>query len=252
MARPITELIESTMKVWLLHLIHLLIAPLYFIALPQGLWLKKNALRMPEAVGPRKMSLGKHQDSQLKLLFLGESPAAGVGIQYINDAVSARVAHNLAEISQIDWQLLAENGITVKELLIKLQLAETHTPDISIINMGVNDCTGLTSCREWQKQINGLVNELKTRGSKHIFFTAVPPLHQFPLLPAPLNWLMGHRAHILNTLLEDICRQHKIEFLPFSAQLTPELIGIDGYHPNEKGSELWANSIPRQIIPIIP
>ena len=206
---------------------------------------------MPEAQGPRKMSLGKHQRSRLNLLYLGESPAAGVGIESIHDAVSARVAHNLSEVSQIDWQLLAQNGITLKELLLKLQHTQTQPPDISIINMGVNDCTQLTSCNEWQKQIHGLVHELKTRGSKHIFFTAVPPLQQFPLLPAPLSWLMGHRANILNTLLENICQQHHVQFLPFSAQLTPQLISIDGYHPNEKGAELWANSITRQIIPII-
>lgn len=206
---------------------------------------------MPEAAGPRKMSLGKKEGSRLNLLYLGESPAAGVGIQDINDAVSARVAHNLTEISQIDWQLLAQNGITVKELLIKLQNTKTHTPDISIITMGVNDCTNLTSCKEWQIHINGLINELKYRGSRHIFFTAVPPLQHFPLLPTPLNWLMGHRANILNTLLKKISHQHQIIFLPFSAQLTPDLIGIDGYHPNEKGAELWANSISRQIIPII-
>ena len=242
---------KGTMKVWWLHIIHLLLAPLYFIALPQGLWLKKHALRMPEAEGPRKMSLGHTQSSRLKLLYLGESPAAGVGIESINDAVSARVARNLTDVSQIDFQLLAQNGITLKELLLKLQRTQTHAPDISIINMGVNDCTNLTSCTQWQIHIHGLVQELKNRGSKHIFFTAVPPLQQFPLLPAPLSWLMGHRANILNILLENICRQHHIQFLPFSAQLTPQLICIDGYHPNEKGAELWANSITRQIIPII-
>ncbi len=239
------------MKIWFLHLIQILTAPLYFVALPQGLWLKRNACRMPEAAGPRAMSVGTKKSSSLKLLFLGESPAAGVGIQSINDAVSARVAHNLAAISQINWQLLAKNGITVKDLLIKLQHTPTHIPDISIINMGVNDCTTFTSCTQWKKQIIGLVKELKNRGSKYIFFTAVPPLQQFPLLPAPLNWLMGHRAKLLNALLEDICQQHHIQFLPFSAQLTPELISIDGYHPNEKGAKLWANAITRQIIPLI-
>lgn len=239
------------MKVFFLHIIHILIAPLYFIALPQGLWLKKTTLRMPEATGPRKMSLGEDSESSLKLLYLGESPAAGVGMEDIKHAVSARVAYKLAENNQIDWQLLAQNGITVKELLIKLQQSDTHTPDISVVTMGVNDCTSLTSCREWQKQINGLIEELKQRGSKHIFFTAVPPLHQFPLLPAPLNWILGHRANILNTLLQDICQHHQVQFLTFSAILTPELMSIDGYHPNEEGAEIWARSITKQIIPII-
>lgn len=239
------------MKVILLHIVHLLITPLYFIALPQGLWLKKNTLRMPEADGPRSMSIGEEKETSLKLLFLGESPAAGVGLQDIKNAVSARVAYKLAKSNQVDWQLLAQNGITIKNLLIKLQQTKTHIPDISIITMGVNDCTSLTTCREWQKQINGLIEELKERGSKHIFFTAVPPLHLFPLLPAPLNWIMGFRAKILNTLLQDICLQHQIQFLPFSATVTPQLMAIDGYHPNEEGAELWAHSISQQIIPVI-
>ncbi len=239
------------MKIFLLHLIHIFISPLYFIALPQGLWLKKNTLRLPEAKGPRKMSLGEQQDTEIKLLYLGESPAAGVGIEEIKDAVSAQVAYKLAESQKIEWQLLAQNGIKIKELLLKLQQTETHQPDISIITMGVNDCTNLTSSRVWQKNLNDLITELKQRGSKHIFFTAVPPMQQFPLLPAPLSWLMGYRAHVMNHLLEQLCQQQDAQYLAFSATLVPEMICLDGYHPNEKGAELWASSISQQIIPFI-
>jgi len=239
------------MKIFLLHLVHIFISPLYFIALPQGLWLKKNTLRLPEAKGPRKMSLGEQQDTEIKLLYLGESPAAGVGIEEIKDAVSAQVAYKLAESQKVEWQLLAQNGIKIKELLFKLQQTETHQPDISIITMGVNDCTNLTSGRVWQKNLNDLIAELKQRGSKHIFFTAVPPMQQFPLLPAPLSWLMGYRAHVMNHLLEQLCQQQNAQYLAFSATLVPEMICLDGYHPNEKGAELWASSISQQIIPFI-
>jgi lysophospholipase L1-like esterase len=239
------------MKTILLHLVHLFISPLYFIALPQGLWLKKNTLRMPEAKGPREMSFGEEQETKIKLLYLGESPAAGVGIEEIEDAVSAQVAHKLAETQKVEWQLLAQNGIKIKELLVKLQQAETQQPDISIITIGVNDCTNLTSSWVWQKNLNDLITELKQRGSKHIFFTAVPPMQQFPLLPAPLSWLMGSRAHIMNHLLEQLCQQQDAQYLAFSATLMPEMICLDGYHPNEKGAELWASSISQQIIPFI-
>jgi len=239
------------MKIFLLHLVHIFISPLYFIALPQGLWLKKNTLRLPEAKGPRKMSMGEQQDTEIKLLYLGESPAAGVGIEEIKDAVSAQVAYKLAEKQKVEWQLLAQNGIKIKELLLKLQQTETHQPDISIITMGVNDCTNLTSSRAWQKNLHELITELKQRGSKHIFFTAVPPMQQFPLLPAPLSWLMGYRAHVMNHLLEQLCQQQDAQYLAFSATLVPEMICLDGYHPNEKGAELWASSISQQIIPFI-
>jgi lysophospholipase L1-like esterase len=239
------------MRIFLLHLLHVFLSPLYFIALPQGLWLKRNAVRMPEAKGPRSMSLGGDQATGLKLLYLGESPAAGVGIEDIENAVSAQVAYKLAATQKVELQLLAQNGIKIKELLLKLQTAETQQPDISIITMGVNDCTNLTSSKEWQKNLNDLITELKQRGSKHIFFTAVPPLQQFPLLPAPLSWIMGYRAHILNHLLERLCQQNNAKFLAFSAVLLPDMICLDGYHPNEKGAELWAHSISQQIIPFV-
>lgn len=239
------------MKIILLQLVHLFISPLYFIALPQGLWLKRNALRMPEAKGPRVMSLGEEQKTGIKLLYLGESPAAGVGIEEIKDAVSAQVAYKLAKTQKVEWQLLAQNGIGIEELLLKLQQTKTQQPDISIISMGVNDCTNLTSSRVWQKNLNNLITELKQRGSKHIFFTAVPPLQQFPLLPAPLSWLMGYRAHILNHVLKRLCQQQDAQYLAFSATLIPEMICLDGYHPNKKGAERWASSISQQIIPFI-
>ena len=66
---------------------------------------------MPEAKGPRVMSLGEEQKTGIKLLYLGESPAAGVGIEEIKDAVSAQVAYKLAKTQKVEWQLLAQNGI---------------------------------------------------------------------------------------------------------------------------------------------
>lgn len=239
------------MKIMLLQLVHFCLSPLYFIALPQGLWLKRNAIRMPEASGPRNMSLGEQQEGEINVLYLGESPAAGVGIEKIEDAVSAQVAYKLAERQKVELQLVAQNGIKIKELLLKLQQTKTSQPDISIITMGVNDCTNLTSSKGWQTSLDEIIKELQRRGSKHIFFTAVPPLQQFPLLPAPLNWIMGYRAYLLNHLLEKSCLNNNAQFLAFSATLEPEMICSDGYHPNEKGAELWANSISQQINPFI-
>ena len=239
------------MKTLLLNIIHFVISPLYLIALPQGLWLKRSAIRLPEAQGARKMSLKSDQEKKLSLLYLGESPAAGVGIKDIKHAVSAQVAYKLAETQSIEWQLLAQNGIKVKELLLKLQQTETQLADICIITMGVNDCTNLTSNKQWQIQLIQLITELRNRGCHNIFFTAVPPMQEFPLLPAPLSWIMGYRAHILNHLLKQVCQQHNAQYLAFSAVLLPQMICSDGYHPNEKGADLWAQSISQQIIPFI-
>jgi len=69
------------MRIILLHLLHIVISPLYFIALPQGLWLKKNTVRLPEAKGPRKMSINALQEAEeaaeIKLLIWVSLPQQG-------------------------------------------------------------------------------------------------------------------------------------------------------------------------------
>lgn len=241
------------MKIILLHFVHFLLSPLYLIALPQGIRLKQSAIRLPEAQGPRQMSLqGPNPQTQpLKLLYLGESPAAGVGVDDIQQAVSAQVANKLAQSQQVEWQLLAENGIRLKELRLKLQQSHIQQTDLCIISMGVNDCSKLTSAKQWKTEIVGLITDLKDKGCRHIFFTATPPMQDFPLLPAPLSWIMGYRAYVLNQVLKDICRQEEAFFLDFSGALEPDLMSHDGYHPNEKGAGLWAESISQQVIPFL-
>lgn len=246
------------MKIIFLHFVHLLLSPLYLIALPQGLQLKKHSIRLPEAQGPRQMFLKREIQSSeedaepLKLLYLGESPAAGVGVDDIQQAVSAQVAFKLAPLQQnIEWQLLAENGIRMKELRLKLQQSKIQQTDLCIISMGVNDCSKLTSAKQWRTQVLGLITDLKCKGCQHIFFTAAPPMQDFPLLPAPLSWIMGYRAYVLNQVLKGICQQGEAHFLDITGTLEPDLMAHDGYHPNEKGAELWAESISQQVIPFL-
>jgi len=62
---------------------------------------------------------------------------------------------------------------------------------------------------------------------------------------------MGYRAYVLNQVLSDVCQQGEAHFLDITGTLEPELMAHDGYHPNEKGAELWAESISQQVIPFI-
>ena len=50
------------------------------VLLAQGLRMRRVALRLPEAAGPREGRVGEPRGRPLRLLFLGDSSAGGVGV----------------------------------------------------------------------------------------------------------------------------------------------------------------------------
>ena len=65
------------------------------LLLPQSRWLKRNALRLPEAAGPREGGVGAG-GPLLRLLVVGDSSAAGVGVADQAQALALPLARCLA------------------------------------------------------------------------------------------------------------------------------------------------------------
>ena len=60
----------------------------------QALLLRKHALRLPEATGARQGSSG--EGAPLRVLIIGDSSAAGVGVSTQHDALAGQLAIALA------------------------------------------------------------------------------------------------------------------------------------------------------------
>ena len=70
--------------------------PLLPVALAQGLWLRGQVPRLPEASGPREDTVAGAAGMPLRLLLLGESTVAGVGAPTQEQALAAQLARALA------------------------------------------------------------------------------------------------------------------------------------------------------------
>ncbi len=79
------------------------------ILLWQGRKVRQRTLRLPEAGGARTGSLG--QGLPLRVLLLGDSAAAGVGVGRQEEALAGQLAAQLSSEYQVAWQLLAESGL---------------------------------------------------------------------------------------------------------------------------------------------
>ena len=166
----------------------------------QGYHVKKNTLRLPEAIGIRYGKVG--QGKPLSILILGDSAAAGVGVETQSDALLGAVLDELKQDFEISYQLEAKTGDTTLQVLERTQLLESHNFDVVITSVGVNDVTKLSSPKKWIQQQQNFYKEIENKFTpKLVLVTGVPPMNLFPALPNPLGWLFGQYSREMNQKL---------------------------------------------------
>lgn len=229
------------LKLSLLWTLCLFLAPLLLL---QGFWVRRTALRMPEAVGPRRGG-----DGDLRLLVIGDSVVAGVGVSDTKDALPAQLAVQIANLHSggVNWQAIGHNGDRIRDLLTRLPLAQAPA-DLVIVNIGVNDVSHLTSMMRWQLDLAALVGELTQRFHAPIVLLGLPPMHGFPLLPQPLRFALGVRARMLDHSLKHVGKLlPKVIYIATDLPVGVAEMAADGYHPSAAIVALWARQISETL-----
>lgn len=217
--------------------LQLMLAP---VCLAQGLAVRRRAQSLPEAVGPRSGHAGS--GPPLRLLVLGDSSAAGVGVVHQDDALSGRL---VAELDGFDlrWRLEARKGATTASAFSALQAFPPEPFDAAVVALGVNDVIRQVPLKRWMAQQSALWHLLQERfGLRHIYLSGVPPLGRFPLLPHPLRAVLGERAAVFDAALAaQVATRPALRHLPFdAAMLDPALMANDGFHPGPGIYRHWA------------
>jgi len=225
-------------------LVRLLLAP---VLIGQGRWVRRVTPKLPEPSGERHGDVGS--GPVLRLLILGDSAAAGVGVTDQRDALSGQLLRALSARYRVIWKLEARTGRTTDELLRLLEGMPAEPFDVVVTSVGVNDVTTMVDPHAWLASQNKLVRVLADRfGARHVLLSEVPPMHVFPALPQPLRWYLGRRALRLNRLLPDLVRHHPCcEVVQARFPLQPDFVASDGFHPGAPAYAFWADELARAI-----
>lgn len=222
----------------------------------QALQVRRKALELPEADGPRQGELlpatqRQRSSEPLRLLVVGDSSAAGVGVAHQRDALAMQVAATLAdELGRpVRWQLVARTGNTALEAFAQVRETALAPADILLSAVGVNDVVRQVPRSRSIEQLLALhAHTQKEAGVRYWLHTGLPPMQQFPLLPSPLRWLLGSQAELLNQELHALLgdqRDRALRRLP-AALRCDEVNGLmaeDGFHPGPKGYALWGEAV---------
>lgn len=225
-----------------------LLAGLAPLLLSQGRHTRRVTPRLPEPTGPRYGQQG--QGPALRVLILGDSAAAGVGVSTQHEALSGCLLQSLLPNYQVQWQLMARTGTTTADALAQLQRQQTRPVDVVLVSLGVNDVTGMVRTRVWLQQQHALLRTLITRwGAQHVLLTQVPPMHAFTALPQPLRAMLGWRAQHLNQCLAQALPAWGLAASQLAVPHLTDLhaLASDGFHPGPSTYRAWGQAAAQAI-----
>ena len=225
------------------HLIALLCAP---VLLGQAFFVRRKVQQLPEAAGDRTGRIG--DGAPLRLLIIGDSSAAGVGVDTQEQALLGQVVSRLAAGQNVSFRLLAQTGARTKDAFGWLDgLDETF--DVAVIALGANDVTKGTALSAFLTQQQHLWQRLQDEfGVRQILVTAMPPIDRFPALPQPMRLVLGQRAKVFsNALAPQIQDAEGVELLNFTGDFDAHDMAVDGFHPGPPVYAAWADATAARI-----
>ena len=222
------------------------------LVMPLALHTRRRAVRLGPAAGPTRGLAGSEWHGEpLRVLLVGESTVAGVGVSCQQQALAGSLAQELAARCQrpVVWRACGENGITAGEACERLLPDGLAEPaDLVLLVFGVNDTTRLTSLDRWQAALSRLVDAFSAQGAR-VVLSAVPPLQHFSALPWLLRRLLGMRAALLDKRLRQVADSRGALHCPIALMFSPDFLAVDGYHPSALGYRLWAQGLAETIMP---
>jgi lysophospholipase L1-like esterase len=207
---------------------------------------RQRTPRLPEASGDRtSIELTAGATDLLRLLVVGESTAAGVGVADLRDALPRQLAVALAARRQcnVKWSMSARTGATASFTARELAPVAPIGQDIAVVMVGVNDALRFTSRPTWRTHIDQLINELEQhmRPSGQVLLAGLPDLGRFGTFPQPLRVVLGLHARALDHDLRTIAgRRAGVTYLAMPPVSSPELFAEDRFHPNAAAYQVLA------------
>ncbi len=220
----------------------------------QGMRLKRKVPRFTTP-GDHPYGICKGNNKEFNILGLGESPMAGVGIAKHTLTLTGLTAGRLNKLLgySINWKILAQSGLTLKNLNKLICEQSDENVDLVLVSMGGNDVFQLTPPWIWKKNIDKCVKLIFQKNEKPvILFSPVPPVGRFPAIPSPLRIAFGFWEFLLQGCLAQVISSIDNTYLlderyPDGKKYYLE----DGIHPSRLAYDPWSEKLSIMTVALL-
>jgi lysophospholipase L1-like esterase len=246
------------------YLIKVLIAlPLLPIMYFQAKAIKARFPSLPEAKG-QEGTAPACEKKRLRILTIGESSIAGVGVETHEEGFTGTLAKELSKLlkTTVDWKVYAKRGFTAKRVQedIVPKITETEKDvDLLVVGIGGNDTFQLNRPKRWKRDMQRLIYELQIKFKDvPIVFIDLPPVRELPAFTKTIKLILGHLREMLAEELDRLVLHYKnTYYYPHSITLRDWMEryqvpnnGVaaffsDGVHPSKLAYQVWATDVAR-------
>lgn len=210
----------------------------------QGLWVRRRIPRLPQAGGAATGLVGDDEGGVLRVAILGESTAAGLGVDSHAEGFPGGFARELAERAGrgVRWQVTGRDGATIRYVRHRMLDSVVDEHDCVVLLIGANDVLTRTPATRWAEDLGSVLDTLSWRAGQ-VLVPSVAPFERFPSLPRTLAGYLADKARALDEVARSVCDARPgADWVDSSDGLSigPEFFASDGFHPSAVGYARWA------------
>ena len=187
-----------------------------------------------------------------RVVWLGDSTAAGVGASAAPEALPSQVEEGLG-LPDASLAVLAVSGARVADVLAgQLPRVVGAHPDLVLISVGANDTVHLTGRGAFRHTYEQVVRALPA--GVPVVLLGVPDMGAVPRFAQPLRAVSGWRGRNLDAEVRRVAVATGAVYADIAGPTGPPFrhdpgryFAADDFHPNDAGYGLWAEAVLRVL-----
>ncbi|WP_265516290.1 SGNH/GDSL hydrolase family protein [Nitratireductor luteus] len=226
-------------------------AALSWLAFPVYAWQGIGVrLRTPRMLPPQGRVRHRIDGAEpaVRLLVIGDSSVAGVGIADTSHGLPSQLARLVALRHEraVVWRAAGFNSATAGQVrdFVVPNLADEHWTHI-VIAVGTNDAKNFHRVKRFKREFGGLLYALRAKWPEAlIVWSPVVDMRRMPALPPALGRILEIRASLINHMGTQLCEERGVvpaTRLPID---DPDAgFSDDGFHASADGYRAWAEHL---------
>jgi len=193
---------------------------------------------------------GDPAEPALHLVMLGDSTAAGIGANAVEESVGGHLANLVAaEHRYVHLSSVAVSGSRTGDLGPQVSRALLTKPDVAVVLVGANDATHGTSPRRVRPALVGAIRRLRSAGVPVVLGTC-PDLGAARAVARPLRDLLAAYGRLIAEVQATAAIREGAVVVDLAAATGPVFraepqatLSSDAFHPSSAGYDLWARAL---------